>query len=346
MGGVEVLPSEAVDEGFGGRRTHGPRGTQRPGFFKRRRTADFRFLFPHSTLEFGGKLGRRYGHIPMAQKITQALITAAGPRQRRIPLQTLTDRGGDMKPAVVIMIDEMRAAGIERVGVVVNPGDRAAYEAVLEPFGEMLTLIEQADPRGYGHAVLAGRDFCAGLPFLLQVSDHLYVTHREESCTRQLLELAAEEGCPVSAVQPTHERFLRFYGTVAGTLAAGRPGVYQVDHVIEKPSPTLAEQTCVVPGLRSGHYLCFFGMHVLTPVVFDLLEVDARVEGAFGLTPALARLAQRGKYLAVELDGRRADLEAHFGLLRAQIALALRGSGREELLALLAEELALDASKR
>jgi UTP--glucose-1-phosphate uridylyltransferase len=282
----------------------------------------------------------------MPLKITQALVTAAGPRQRRIPLQTLTDRDGEIKPAIVIMLEEMVAAGIERVGLVINPADRAAYESVLAPFGAVLTLIEQGESRGYGHAVLCGRGFCGDRPFLLQVSDHLYVTYGETSCTQQLLELAAAEGCPVSAVQPTHERFLRFYGTVAATLLPGRPGVYQVDNIIEKPTPTVAEQTCVVPGLRSGHYLCFFGMHVLTDRVFAQLEEDSGAGGSLGLSPALARLAQRGKYLAVELAGRRADLEANFGLLRAEIALGLRGSARDDLLALLAEELALDAAKR
>jgi len=151
----------------------------------------------------------------------------------------------------------------------------------------------------------------------------------------------------VSAVQATHESHLRFYGTVAGTLLSGRKGLYQIDNVIEKPTPTVAEQQCVVPGLRSGHYLCFFGMHVLTPTVFTLLADDAAAQpGAkVGLSPALARLSSREKYIAAELSGRRSDLEAHFGLLRAQIALALNGSAREDMLALLADELAIDAAR-
>jgi len=49
--------------------------------------------------------------------------------------------------------------------------------------------------------------------------------------------------------------------------------------------------------------------------------------------------------LAAELAGRRADLEAQFGVLRAQIALGLNGSAREEILALIADELATDAAK-
>lgn len=283
----------------------------------------------------------------MALPIKKAIITAAGPSQRRLPLQALTDRHGDSKPAIAIILEEMLAAGLEKVGVVVSAADRSAYEAVLAPFASSLTFLVQSAPNGYGDAVLCGREFVGAESFLLQVSDHVYVSGAEKSCTRQLLDIAEAETCAASAVQATHESQLRFFGTVAGSLLAGRKGLYQIENVIEKPTPTVAEQHCVVPGLRSGHYLCFFGMHVLPPTVFTLLSEDAAAQTnvKVGLSPALARLASREKYLAAELSGRRADLEAHFGVLRAQIALALNGSARDDMLALLAEELAIDAGR-
>ena len=283
----------------------------------------------------------------MAAKIRKAIITAAGPGQRRLPLQSLTDRNGDAKPAFAIILEEMLEAGIEQVGLIVSPVDRAAFTSALAPFTKSIVVIEQTVAGGYGHAVACGRDFVGAERFLLQVSDHLYVSSAEKSCTRQLLDLAETEGCAVSAVQATHERHLPFYGTVAGSLLPGRQGIYQIESVIEKPTPTVAEQQCVVPGLRSGHYLCFFGMHVFGPTVFALLaeEAAANPTAKLGLSPALARLPSREKYLAAELAGRRADLEAQFGVLRAQVALGLNGSAREEILALLVEELAIDAGK-
>ncbi|HEU5080277.1 MAG TPA: sugar phosphate nucleotidyltransferase [Opitutaceae bacterium] len=283
----------------------------------------------------------------MPAPIKKAIITAAGPNQRRLPLQSLTDRHGESKPAIAIILEEMLAAGLEKVGLVVSAGDRPLYETALSHLSSSLTFLVQTNPNGYGDAVLRGREFVGNEPFLLQVSDHLYVSGAEKSCTRQLLDLAEAEACAVSAVQATHESQLRFYGTVAGTLLPGRKGIYQIENVIEKPTPTVAEQQCVVPGLRSANYLCFFGMHVLTPTVFTLLAEEAAQapDGKIGLSPALARLASREKYLATELQGRRADLEAQFGVLRAQIALALNGSAREDILALLAEELATDAGR-
>ncbi len=281
-------------------------------------------------------------------RIRKALITAAGPKQRRLPLQSLTDRDGATKPALAIILDELFAAGIEQVGLVLSPGDRPAYEALLAVYAKQLVYLTQPEPLGYGDAVLCGREFIGDEPFLLQVSDHLYVSRTDKSCTAQLLAIAEAEECSVSAVQATHESQLQYYGTVSGSLVAGRKGLYQIDNVIEKPTPTIAEQQCVVPGLRSGHYLCFFGMHALSPLLFDLLGEAAAAAGGekFWLTPTLARLAQREKYIAAELAGRRADLEASFGLLRAQIALGLHGASRDEVLALIAEELAIDSIRR
>lgn len=280
-------------------------------------------------------------------RLRKALITAAGPQKPRLPLQSLTDRDGATKPALAIILDEMLAAGIEHVGLLLRPGDRPGYEVLLAAYADHVVYLEQPVPRGYGHAVLCGREFVGAEPFLLQVSDHLYVSRNDQSCTSQLLKIAEAEACAVSAVQATHESLLRFYGTVSGSLVPGRKGLYQIDHVIEKPTPTVAEQQCVVPGLRNGYYLCFFGMHALPPTIFALLEeaADEARGGSFGLTPTLARLAGREKYLAAELSGRRADLEAPFGLLRAQIALGMHGSSRDEVLAVIAAELALDSTR-
>ena len=117
----------------------------------------------------------------------------------------------------------------------------------------------------------------------------------------------------------------------------------EVENVIEKPTPTEAEQSLIVPGLRAGHYLCFFGMHVLTPAVLDLLGellADGSREGPVQLSHALARLASKERYLALEVQGLRYNIGVKYGLLFAQLALALDGNDREEILAQMVELLA------
>jgi UTP--glucose-1-phosphate uridylyltransferase len=111
---------------------------------------------------------------------------------------------------------------------------------------------------------------------------------------------------------------------------------------MEKPTPTAAEQELIVPGLRAGHYLCFFGMHVLSAGIMEILDqqLAAAAGGSISLSPALARLAVREKYLASEIEGRRYNLGVRYGIFTAQLALSLAGPDREEVLAQLVEVLA------
>jgi UTP--glucose-1-phosphate uridylyltransferase len=141
-------------------------------------------------------------------------------------------------------------------------------------------------------------------------------------------------------VQPTHESQLHLYGTIGGRRVPASPSIIDVNNIVEKPTPTLAEQELFISGLRAGNYYCFFGIHALTPAVMK--ELDAKVqplgEGeTLGLTPTLAHLARSEKYLAVEIDGQRFNIGERYGLLRAQLSLALAGPHRDEILTMLIE---------
>jgi UTP--glucose-1-phosphate uridylyltransferase len=76
-------------------------------------------------------------------------------------------------------------------------------------------------------------------------------------------------------------------------------------------------------------------MHVLTPTIFDILSAMLSEAGKprVGLSSALAELAQREQYLAMIQNGRRYDVGVKYGLFTAQLALALNGQDRDEVLA-------------
>jgi UTP--glucose-1-phosphate uridylyltransferase len=279
-------------------------------------------------------------------KITKAVITAAGRKQRTLPLQTLIDRDGVERSVLQILIAEVVQAGIEAIGVVVHPGDETAYAEVAGDHAGRLHFVPQPEPLGYGHAIACARRFVQDDPFLHLVGDHLYVQRGEWSCAQRLVEVAEAEECTVSAVQATRESLLPYYGTIGGRRVAGRADLYRVDTVVEKPTPTEAEQRLIVPGLRAGHYLCFFGMHVLTPAIMEILArqlAAAQSNGGPGritLSSALAELAPREQYLALEQQNSRYDLGVKYGLLSAQLALALNGRDRDEVLSRLLELMA------
>ncbi len=281
-------------------------------------------------------------------KATKAVVTAASPTHRTLPLQTLVDRDGEVRSVLDILLREIQSAGIDDVCLVIHPGDETAYRAAASQFTGNLRFVEQHDGRGYGHALSLAHDFVGTDPFFHTVCDHLFISRDpERSCARQLVENAAREDCAMSAVQSTRETEIHLYGAVAGTLnrSAGTETLYQIRDVIEKPTPTEAEQKLIVPGLRAGQYLTFFGMHVLSPLAMDLLL--AAVENAesdphanIQLSPVLAELARREQYGAVLIQGSRHHISLKYGLFYTQLALALSGSDQSSVLTGLLELLA------
>jgi UTP--glucose-1-phosphate uridylyltransferase len=276
-------------------------------------------------------------------KLTKAIIPMAGPAHRELPLQHVTTGEGRTKRVVALQIEELLAAGIRDIALITAPGTRPFFAELAAAFGSSIELVEQAEARGFGHAVLLLEKWIGREPFLVQVCDHVFVSYTPKSCTEQLIEVAEREGCSVSGVQATADSQLPYFGVVGGQRIQGSEELFSVETVLEKPTPTVAEQTCMIAGLRQGTYLGLFGTHALTPEVFACLREDEATLAAgkrLGLTESLAALATRERYLALEVRGHRVDLEGPFGLLRAQLALALHGSRREEVLRAMLEEVA------
>lgn len=311
-------------------------------------------------------------------KVRKAVITAAGRGTRQYPASStvqkemfpLVDVDGLTKPTIQIIAEEALDAGIDELCIVTAPGDEEMYrrhfqgisEDLLPAFkgkdwalqeSERLARIEQAlrfttqpSPEGYGHAVYCARDWVGQEPFLLLLGDHVYVSADRlgRRCARQVVDVFERTGQTTSSVKRTPERLLHLFGTVRGEPTNSEDGTYRVTAMAEKPSPDRAERELRTPGLRQGEYLCFFGMHVFTPAIFDCLDYNirnnVREKGEFQLTSAQAMLAIREPYLAFEARGDRYDMGVPFGLVETQLALALNSPMREEMIASLIRILA------
>lgn len=277
-------------------------------------------------------------------KITKAVITCAGKAQRNLPLQTLVDRDSNEKSVLQILVEEVLRAQVDEICIVVRPGDEITYKQVVGDHAGRLHFVHQTEPLGYGHAIYCAKSFVGNESFLHLVGDHLYVSRSEQGCAQHLVEVAEMESCAISAVQATREHLLAYYGTVGGQREPNQKHLYRVETVVEKPTPTEAEQKLIVPGMRAGYYLCFFGMHVLTPTIMEILEQHLQSEPpdkGYRLADALHELAKREQYLALEKTDWRHDVGVKYGLLTAQLALALSGQDRDEVLSTLLSLLAM-----
>ncbi len=307
-------------------------------------------------------------------RIKKAVITAAARGERLYPVADtiqkamlpVIDTDGLYKPAIQIIAEEAFGSGIEEICIVCAPGDPDLYVSAFTSLRDNLLksyknvdwaqqqaekinfllgrtyFAVQKEALGYGHAVHCARYFVSNEPFLLLLGDYLYVSAlKAKRCATQLIELAVQEDCPVSAVTSIIEHQISRYGTLTGKHIYEKPGVYQIEKIIEKPSLSIAELELHTQGQRAGYYLCLFGMHVFTPQIFELLQKHTNKNSTnIMLTPVLQELAETGKYLALEVKGNRYDLSKKHGLLRVQIALGLAGEARDETLTTLVESLA------
>lgn len=262
----------------------------------------------------------------------RAVITAAGPGQQHLLHQTLATADG-RRPTIGDFLLEMLADSVAEIALVIPAGDRARFEQLFGGADRRITFVEQTGPKGYANAIAQAREFVGDAPFLHLVGDHFYLAEQGamSGLTAELVRIHEKEGCSVSAVTPTREGLLPYFGAVGGTALGA--GLYQVDTVLEKPTPTEAERQLTAAGLRQGQYLCFFGIHLFTSGLMRILE--ERDGGS--LSDALQVLARRERYLATILPGRRFDIGSKYGLLQAQLALGLRGADREEILAMMLE---------
>jgi len=299
-------------------------------------------------------------------QVRKAVITAAARGERLYPVADtvqkamlpIIDIDGINKPIIQIIVEEALKSGIEEICVVCAPGDAERYvesfqvlqstllkayknsdwaqqqAASIKNLLDRTSFVVQQEPLGFGHAVYQAKQFARNEPILLLSGDYLYVSDiAGKHCAQQLIELAVKEDCSVSAVNPTIEHLIGKYGTLTGKNMMNYKGVYEIEKIIEKPSVSMAELELQTPGLRAGYYLCFFGMHVFKPILFELLEESMQVKSDnYQLTPVLQELSKREKYLASEMKGSRYDTSKHLGLFEAQIAFGQAGTVKDQML--------------
>ncbi len=226
-------------------------------------------------------------------------------------------------------IIDLLAAGIEQICIIVEPGGEQAVIDYLRGPGQAyllrlenhprlaqeaeqiqaalaaLTFAVQEQQEGYGHAVFQSRDFAGGQPVLLCLGDHLF-RGKTQSPHRQLMQ--AYERCggrSVSAVNRISAAELKGYGTIAGQRQPAYPDLIDVSLIIEKPALETARARLRVPGLGEDEFLGWFGMHALSPSIYDILAemiaTNTRQNGEFQLTFAQELLRQRQGYCALEM---------------------------------------------
>lgn len=270
-------------------------------------------------------------------RVRKAVVPAAGLGTRHFPashavkkeLFPVVGQDGIARALIHYHLIELVAAGIEEICIIVQPGDDRAIrdylagpdetylkrlakypqlhaEAVkMRELAGRVTFAIQHEQDGYGHAVYQSKSFAAGEPVLLCLGDHLF-RGAPISPFAELAEMAKTSGGKsVSAVNRIGPNELRGFGTIAGKRRPDDQRLIDVSLIIEKPTPEIARQKLRVDGLPEDVFLGWFGMHLLAPSIYTILEEmirdDIRDGGEFQLTRAQEIQRQREEYLALEM---------------------------------------------
>lgn len=276
------------------------------------------------------------------KKIRKAVFPVAGLGSRFLPATKAQPK--EMlpvvdKPLIQYAVEEAVAAGITDLVFITGRNKRAiedhfdtAYEleAELEASGKTALLdivrnaipkninciyIRQSAPLGLGHAVLCARPVIGDEPFAVLLADDLMdVEAGQVPVLAQMTEVYSREGTSLLAVQQVPRAETRQYGIVS--TRPYKPGLDQVENIVEKPLPENAPSTLAV-----------VGRYVLDNRIFECLEgVGKGAGGEIQLTDGIAALMKHEKVLAYSYAGRRYDCGSKLGYLQANVAMGLKHS--------------------
>ena len=280
--------------------------------------------------------------------IRKAIIPVAGFGTRLYP-QTrflkkdffpVIDKDGQIKPLILILLEECKAAGIEEICIVLGseeerlqykqffetplpkehldklPKEKLKYERHILDLGKRLTYVYQTEKKGFGDAVYQCADFAADEPVLLLLGDTIYRSNTNKCCALQFIEAFEKYNKPMMSIHEIPLEKVCYYGVTSGKWIDSKERVLNMSNITEKPTSAYAEEnlgvsSTAIKGQKS--YYCAFGSYILTPDIFRQLKenIDNNVVNAKGeveLTTALEQVRQQVGLLGVRLDGKMFDI--------------------------------------
>lgn len=273
----------------------------------------------------------------MTKPVRKAVLPVAGLGTRVLPGAKTTPKNMLNifdRPILSYVVEEARAAGIEHIVFVTGRGQGAIedyfdsnpeIEGALEAKGKTdvlaevradlpipggMSFVRQMAPLGLGHAVWCARHIIGDEPFAVMLPDMLMAA--DTPALAQAVASYDQVGGNIIAVEPCPDGEAHKYGIVALDGQDGR--LNRMIGMVEKPAPGTEPSNLFI----SGRY-------ILQPEIFELLERQGKgAGGEIQLTDGMVQLMKTQTFHALEYDGITYDCGDKIGLLRANVAFALR----------------------
>src|SRR3954469_7071700 len=250
--------------------------------------------------------------------MTKAVIPAAGLGTRFLPATKASPK--EMlpvvdKPAIQYVVEEAVRAGLDDVLMVTGRNKRPLEDhfdrvveleqtlsdkgqkdklALVQEASELATIhyVRQGDPRGLGHAILAGAQHVGQEAFAVLLGDDL-IDHRDP-LLEQMIEVQQQRGGNVVALMEVPHDQISLYGCAA---IRGTGDVVEITELVEKP-----------PVDEAPSDLAIIGRYVLSPTVFDVLRTTPPGRGGeIQITDAMQAMIGQEPLHGGGFPGRRYD---------------------------------------
>ena len=283
--------------------------------------------------------------IRPGQTVKKAVIPLAGFGTRVFPatkcmpkcMMPVYDSEGVLKPALMIMLEQLIEAGIEEICLIIGeeeqpdfdrffdplpeeqmeklPENKRRQEETIQRLRERVTYVYQKERLGFGHAVWLTRRYAAGEPVLLLLGDFLYRSHSEVNCCRQVMDAYKDCGCALVSITEIPLDKVVHYGILHGYWNNQEETLLKADRMVEKPTDDFAQEYLGVKNAKGEQkYYATFGQYVLTPDVYEELEHQIREIGKpsegkeYGLTAALDAVRSKNGLYGFIPDGESFDI--------------------------------------
>jgi len=262
----------------------------------------------------------------LTQVVSKAIIPAAGlgtrlltatkelPKEMLFVFSSDLNGGVSVKPVIQLIYEQLFECGVREFCLVVGRGKRAVEDHFTPDYGFISTLekrgkkmqaaglrrfyfmvsqssimwVNQAEPKGFGDAVLCAKSFAPDSPVLVQAGDNHVISPKNQHLARLLR--AKGQGKADATLMLRRVSDPRQYGVAE---VAREQGGIVVKRVVEKPE-------------KPKSRLALLPTYVFEPVMFDALRtVKPGKGGEIQLTDGIQALIERGhKVNAIQL---RAD---------------------------------------
>lgn len=226
----------------------------------------------------------------------KALVLCAGRGTRLAPL-TLTRPKAAVpvagRPVLTQILHYLARHGLNEVGIVVAPGQRAQLQREPEPGGMQIQFITQERPLGIADAVRAAYDYLGEEPFLLYLGDNL--TNASLAGALERFTHGAEEALLLLRPVPNPTAF--------GVAELDGDRVVAVWEKLPQPPTNLA----------------IAGIYLFRPSIHKAISaIEPSNRGEYEITDAIQVLIQEGAAVGgALLDGWWQDMGSMGGLLAA-----------------------------